>query len=289
VGTETIKESVMSEVSREFLLPNCRIRSGNVGGSGTVIYSAQGKNGFSTYILTNHHVVDNSINIVKEWSPLLKREKKIDKFSTVETHFFKYAYQSRTIGAQAIQTDIMTYDPNEDLALLKLRDEDKAPAVAKLYPRGKETELRLGMGVRVLGAALGEPPIITEGILSQFGREIENKEYWISTAPIIYGNSGGACYLRETDELIGVPARVAVAGGVFSASAITHLGFIIPITRVYQFLEDQLFRFIYDKQFTEEDEEKLREEKRKAEERKGARDGGGKIEEEDEEEEDEKE
>jgi hypothetical protein len=29
----------MSELSRDVLLANCRIRSGNVGGSGTVIYS----------------------------------------------------------------------------------------------------------------------------------------------------------------------------------------------------------------------------------------------------------
>lgn len=260
----------MTELSREVLLANTRIRSGQVGGSGTVVYSKKGETGYSTYILTNHHVVDNSIKTEKRWSPLLKREIKKDIFSTVETHFFKYQYQSRYVGATAIQTDIMTYDKDEDLALLKLRDEDAPPSVARLYPRGEESRLRLGMYVNVLGAALGEPPIYTDGRLAQFGREIENKEYWISTAPTIYGNSGGACYLEETGELIGVPARIAVAGGVFSSDAITHLGFIIPITRVYQFLDDQLFRFIYDSNYTEENELRERERRQKEEERKMA-------------------
>ena len=253
------------EISREVLLANCRIRAEKVGGSGTVIYSKPAKRGYSTYILTNCHVVGGCIKTEKRWNPLLKRDVKKDIFSTVETHFFKYQYSSRVIGANAIQTDIMTYDKEEDLALLHLRDEDPAVAVAKLLPREAEKNLRLGMPVFTLGAALGEPPIVTKGTLSQFGREIENKEYWICTAPIIYGNSGGATYLEETSEFIGVPARVAVAGNIFSSDAIAHLGFIIPITRVYRFLEDQLFRFIYDSSFTEEGELEEREKRRREE------------------------
>ena len=258
----------MNEIPKEILLANCRIRAQKAGGSGTVLYSSEGGHGFSTYVLTNCHVVDGSITVKKEWSPLLKRDIKRDFFSTVEVHFFKYQYSSRAIGAISIDADIVTYDKNEDLALLKLRDEDKAPSVVKLFPMGKEGDLRLGREVYVIGAALGESPIITNGRLSQFGREIENREYWISTAPIIYGNSGGACYLEDTGELIGVPARVAIAGTVFSANVVTHLGFIVPITRIYKFLEEQLFRFIYDSNFTEKGEKEEREKRRKQEEMK---------------------
>lgn len=258
------------ELSREVLLANTRIRAAKAGGSGTILYSKEGKDGYSTYILTNNHVVDDCITVSKKWSPLLKRDIKMDTFTTVEAHLFKYQYQSRAIGATTIQCDIMTYDKEEDLALLKLRDNEPTSAVAKMYPKGEENKLRLGMSVVAVGAALGEPPIITAGILSQFAREIDNKEYWISTAPIIYGNSGGATYLSDTGEFIGVPARVAIAGSLFSASVVTHLGFIIPITRIYKFLDEQLFRFIYDANYTEEEEAKLREQKRKEEERKMA-------------------
>lgn len=272
----------MSEISREVLLANCRIRAGEAGGSGTVLYSAKSGDKYSTYILTNHHVVGRCIEVKKEWSPMLKRDVKRDFFSTVEVHFFKYQYSSRAIGTTSIDADIMTYDKNEDLALLKLRDEDKAPSVATLFPKSKEGDLRLGREVFVVGAALGEAPIITSGRLSQFSREIENREYWISTAPIIYGNSGGACYLEDTGELIGVPARVALAGSIFAASAVTHMGFIVPITRIYNFLDDQLFRFIYDSTFTEKGEADERDKRRKQEELKLQSSGNSEEEEEEE-------
>jgi len=175
-------------------------------------------------------------------------------------------HNSRAVGVTAIDADIMAYDPDQDLALLKLRDTDAAPAVAKLYPKGEEPKLRLGMPVMAIGAGMGEPPVLTVGRLSQFAREIDNKEYWLSTAPTIFGNSGGALYLEDTEQLIGVPARIAVAMLGFSPDAITHLSFAIPITRIYEFLDDQMFRFIYDTNFTERGEKEAREAKRKDEE-----------------------
>ena len=261
----------MQALSRELLLPNCRIRSSNVGGSGTVIYSKENTRGtFSTYVLTNHHVVANNIKHEKKWSTLLKRDIKDDVLGLVEAHFFKWQYQSRAIGTISIDSDIMTYDPDEDLALLRLRDEEKVEAVAKLYPKGKEPEVRLGMPVVTIGAGLGEAPVITVGRLAQFAREIENREFWLSTAPSIFGNSGGACYLEESGEFIGVPARGAVTVSLLGMDAITHLSYIIPITRVYKFLDAQLFRFIYDENYTEDGEGKARERRRKEEERKMA-------------------
>uniref|UniRef100_A0A6M3L5J6 Putative trypsin-like peptidase domain containing protein n=1 Tax=viral metagenome TaxID=1070528 RepID=A0A6M3L5J6_9ZZZZ len=271
------------KIERELLLPNVRVRSvsgsGGAGGSGTVLYSApNGGGGNSTYILTNHHVVENNIEVQKKWSPLLKKKVDMDILGTVEVHFFKWQYSSRAIGATEISADIMTYDVEEDLALLKIRDEDPAPAVAKMFPRGKEKNLRLGEPLYAIGAGMGEAPVITQGILSQFGREIDNREFWLSTAPTIFGNSGGAVYLTETQEFLGVPARIAVVASFFGSDAITHLSYFIPITRVYGFLEAQMFRFIYDPEnFTEAEESQARDEARKAEERKlvGGDEGGG--------------
>ena len=65
------------------------------------------------------------------------------------------------------------------------------------------------------------------------------------TAPSIFGNSGGATFLEETGEMIGVPARITVAALGFSADVITHMGFSITAERIYQFLDDQVFDFVY--------------------------------------------
>lgn len=255
-------------MDRNTLLCCTRIKSGNVGGSGTVIYSAPNKEGYSTYILTNEHVIDNMVEIKKQWNSVLKREIKTEVLGTVEVHFFQYRWEQRATGATAIEADIMGYDKEEDLALLKLRSDDQVKSVAPLYPRGEERKLTIGTPVLALGAALGEPPVLTTGRLSQFGREIENREYWLQTAPTIFGNSGGAVFLEDTGQFIGVPARIAVAMLGFSPDAITHLSYMIPVTRVYKFLEEQMFRFVYDSKFTEAGEAEAREDKRKAEELK---------------------
>ncbi len=255
------------ERHEKILVPCVRVRAGTAGGSGTVLYSEpDGEEGYSTYVLTNHHVVEDLIKVDKKWSTLLKRDVKTDIFGIPNVEFFKWRWESRVIGAQSIEADIMTYDADEDLALLRLRSDDKYVA-ATMYPRNKEKELRLTMPVMAVGAALGEPPVVTGGFLTQFGREIDNKEYWLQTAPTIYGNSGGAVFLQDSYEFIGVPARIGVSMAGFSADAITHLSFIVPVTRVYEFLEAQLFRFIYDNTFSEKSEKAERERRRKEEER----------------------
>lgn len=243
----------------EISLPCVRVRAEKVGGSGTVIYSAADDNSeFSTYVLTNHHVVDDLIKVEDKWDPILQREVKRDTRGIPEVHFFTYRWKSRATGAAAVEADIVAYDKDKDLALLHLRSGQKVPAVAKLLPRGAEIDLRVGMPVICCGACLGEPPIPTQGMLAQFGREIDREEFWLSTAPSIFGNSGGALFLAATHEFIGVPARVAVYALGFGTSAVTHLSYAIPITRVYGFFEAQMFRFIYDPAFTEPSEEKAR-------------------------------
>lgn len=237
------------------------------GGSGTIIFSApNSRGGYSTYVLTNEHVVDNNITIEKRWHPVLKRNVEKEILGTVEVHFFNYRWEQRAVGMSAVDADIAAWDKEEDLALLKLRSDAVAPAAARLYPKDKESGLKIGEHTLAIGAALGEAPVLTVGRLSQFGREIENREFWLQTAPTIFGNSGGAVFLEDTEEFIGVPARIPVLLMGFGADAITHLSYMIPITRVYKFLDDQMFRFIYDTSFTEDGEAKAREEKRREEE-----------------------
>ena len=271
------QQDIYEQNYNQMLRPMVRIRAAAVGGSGTVLYSQKDQKGrFSTYILTNQHVVNGLITVEKKWSSLLGRDIKKDIFGIPEIHFFEYEWESRVIGARAIEADIMTYDKDEDLALLKLRAGFEAPAVAKMYPREEEYKLRLTMPVYALGSGLGENPVVTGGFLSSFNREIDNKEYYLQTAPTIFGNSGGAVFLAATREFIGVPARIAVVMRGFGTDAITHLSYCIPITRIYKFLEDQLFRFIYDSNYTEEEEAIRRDRKRRDEELKiAAKEGRG--------------
>lgn len=257
---------------QEMLYPCVRVRTQKAGGSGTILYSKPGErpDEYETYVLTNEHVIDDAIKVDKKWSSLLQREIKVDSKSTVDVELFRYRWQSRAIGGTAVQADIVAYDKDEDLALLKLRDPSPAQHVAKLYPRGEESALSIFTPVYAIGAALGHPPVVTRGVISGFGDEIDNREYWLSTAPVIFGNSGGAVFLESSRLLIGVPSRVAVTLLGFSATPISHLGWLIPITRLYKWFEDQLLYFLYDSNYTPTQCEKLRKERRDSEERRQA-------------------
>jgi S1-C subfamily serine protease len=260
---------IYKERHQKVALPCVRIRTRTASGSGTIVYNQECDESWSTYILTNHHVVADCIKIEKKWSALAKAYIKKDVTEVVDADLFKYKWESRAIGAQTVQADIMAYDEDEDLALLKLKSPYKeTDACAILYPRDEESNIYVGMPVIAIGAALGEEPVQTEGRLSQFGQIIENREFWLNSASIIFGNSGGSLYLKDTFQFVGIPSRVAVKLMGFSAQAITHLGYAIPITRIYDFFENQMFRFIYDEAFTEVSEAEARDAIRKLQERK---------------------
>ena len=70
----------ISQMHNEMLYTSLRIRAGNSGGSGTVLYSQVVKNNEAeTYILTNHHVVDDLIKVEEDWDSLLGRKIKKEK------------------------------------------------------------------------------------------------------------------------------------------------------------------------------------------------------------------
>lgn len=251
------------------MLPIVRVKAQKATGTGTAIYSLpNGNGGYSTFVLTNYHVVEDNITRESEWSDILQDEKKYDQRQMVEVEFFFYRWSQRTAGGNARQADIVTYDPKHDFALLKVRSDEKRVA-ARLYPRGQESWawLRPGMPVICVGCGLGEEPVQTEGILSRFGKEINFVEFWLNSSPSIFGNSGGALFLGDVgrrfpdDEcaveqqfaLIGVPSLIGVT---WLGDAITHLSYSAPIDRIYQFLEKKYHRFIYDQEnHTEESEE----------------------------------
>ncbi|MBS7621534.1 hypothetical protein KEJ32_05425, partial [Candidatus Bathyarchaeota archaeon] len=94
--------------------------------------------------------------------------------------------------------------------------------------------------------------------------EIDNYEYWLSSAPSIFGNSGGGVFCLEDGKwyFVGIPSRITVVPLGFAPNVVTHMGYFIPLYRIYQFLDEALYQFIYDPNYTEEQCEKMREEKR---------------------------
>ena len=255
----------------QMFYPTVRVRTKKAGGSGTVVYSKKYKKEVYTYVITNHHVIADSINIDKKWDPVLKR--KIDKetLDTVFIEFFRYNNYSHTVGSFAVEADIVAYsevEGGQDWALLRVRDkENPADWVANMFPLDDIENVHIFDKVFAVGASLGHPPVASEGHISYMDDEIEHYKYWMSSAPTIFGNSGGAVYrwssTRKQYDYIGIPSRISIQPMGFSADAITHMGYFIPIDRVYKLLEDNDYQFIYDDTISIDECKKARKKKQK--------------------------
>lgn len=263
-------EEIVSE-HEDMIYPVVRVRYEKVGGSGLVIYSkptAPNGTKYETYIITCHHVVEAAIKFVTKWSALAQRNIKVEDRAEVQVEIFEYEGISRLVGGTTYNAIIEAWDKELDIALLKVKSQKKFEHVAKMYPKDKEDDVFLGMPTVAVGCSLGHEPIINYGTLAGKHDRIENKEYWMSTANTIFGNSGGAEFLRDTHEYIGMTARVSGIQLGFSVDIITWMGFFVPITSIYGFIDDQIFQFLYDPTFTSKQCEDLRKKRREEEERK---------------------
>lgn len=256
------------------LYSSCRVRAGKARGSATIIASIPSGNEYETYALTNHHVVAANITVKKEYDPLVGKEIPRELKSVVEVDFPRFKVD-RVLGYNSVQADILLYDTHQDIALLKFRDVVQYPA-ATLIPKKDIERLQFLQTILTIGAALGEHPIGTLGLLSGMQIEIDNFEYWLSTAQSIFGNSGGGVF-AELDGVwyfLGIPSRIAVLPIGFSAQAITHMGYFVPPHRIHKWLEDTHYQYIYDPGFTKAQCDKAREAKKAEEMRKLLLSGG---------------
>ena len=62
---------------KEMFYPTVRVRTQKPDVSGTVVYSKDDGGQIYTYVVTNHHVIAECVQVEKKWDPILK--KKIDK------------------------------------------------------------------------------------------------------------------------------------------------------------------------------------------------------------------
>lgn len=240
-GSEEIVN--IEKLHKNTLYPVVRVRHGSSGGSGTVLFSKDKEKGkFATYVLTNRHVVANAITINQQWDSEKKMEVKKEKRETVTVEIFQYKDLSKNVGRYAIDSDIIAHSEEKDLALLKLRSQEKVEFVAKLLPEDKIDSIKVFQKVLAVGCSLGHPPIATSGEIMSISDEIDGESFHMTNASIIFGNSGGAMFLDKTHEFIGVPSRVAGTG----FTVVTHMGFFIPLQTVYNWLKDINHRFIFE-------------------------------------------
>ena len=219
------------------------VQAGSASGSGTVVHSDMHSGDYETFVLTNFHVVASAVTVEEEWDPKAQEDVKRERREPVKVLWQEYNDLSTFIGTSGKTADIVAYDEAADLALLKIRDRERGVLhIASLLPEGQA--LYMSETVFAVGAGLGKPPFMSEGVLGYLHEQIEGYPYLLSTAPIIFGNSGGALF-RYGDhcacyEMIGVPSRIS---GTWLGE-VSHMAWSIQMETVRAFLRENDHGFI---------------------------------------------
>jgi S1-C subfamily serine protease len=236
------------ELHEKILYPVVRVRTEKAGGSGTVIYSKPNPDDpeeYQSFVLTCEHVVSDAIKQKKEWDSLLKQDVKKDILEQVGVEIFDYVFMSKVNGATAMKADIIAYDKSEDIAILKLESPKPVAYVSQLLPRDKIKDIKLFTDCYASGCSMGHEPFANRGQITFLDEKIENKSFLMTNASSIFGNSGGAIFL-DTGEQIGITARITAMQLGFGIDIITWMGFAIHPTRIYDFIDNQELKFLYD-------------------------------------------
>lgn len=232
-----------------FLYPVVRVFSEKAAGSGTIIYSKEDPDNPGdnlTFVLTNFHVVEDLIGIRKDWDSLLKRNIEKEFLKRPHIEVFSYVRTSYVDSSNRYNGDIVCYDRHQDLAILKIDSPRKFDYVADLIPKDKIKELRLFQEVVVSGCSLAHEPFCNFGQITFLNELIDQKKYIMSNANSIFGNSGGALFMKDTGWMIGVPSRITGIQIGFGYDVTAWMGFSAHPERLYEFFEQQEIKFIFD-------------------------------------------
>ena len=237
---------------KEMLYPTVMVDLRDGAGSGTIIFSSGRKHdswkdeGIWSLVLTNHHVVSGAISISDEFDPKKGKTVKKETRRPVHIRLWDYNDYSTAVGTTGRVGRIVAWDKDRDLALLRLDDKERViESVAKFWPE-KVGGPYLFQKTWAVGSGMGNPPYPTEGLLSGInGKDVKGRSLYLSSSPIIFGNSGGSLWAyskkRDMYEMIGVPSMVGAYGW---GSIIPHIAWSRPITEIRAFLRENDFGFV---------------------------------------------
>jgi hypothetical protein len=252
----------IEDLHRKILYPTVLVRTEKAGGSGTVFAAIERDDEWLVYILTNHHVINDAIQYKEEWDHIVGADLKTEIRSPVSVIFYTYRHLSRLDSEDARRGDVVAYDKTKDVALVEMVAGKPPEYIATMLPRDKTRNLRMGMPVVACGCSLGHKPLFSpDGHITSLDERIDNLAYTMTCTSIIFGNSGGGMYLKETGEFIGIPSRLDVSIVGYSAQAMPFLNYIIPVERVYDLLDRWEYQFVYDPEQSYEECEKRRKDK----------------------------
>ncbi len=235
---ERIRENILS--------PSIQVTAQSGVGGGTVIGSLQkGPEEYEIFIITAFHVVEKAVM------------EKDGKTTIQKVEIRTYDREGKLKNEE--EADILAHHRPKDLALLRMKSSQPYPVIAGLASRNSLREIRVFTPIYAVGCPLGHPPLPSPGEISTLRKEVDGEKFWMMNAPTFFGNSGGGIFHRETHELVGISAMICTYDG-FVSVPVPHLGIMVSLETIYDWLDGQYLQYVYNPQLTPESCQELRRE-----------------------------
>jgi S1-C subfamily serine protease len=219
-----------AQLQHDILSPSVQVNvQGSVGG-GTLLYSHD----THSYVVTACHVIQKILAAGGDDETRAPAEVTL--------------YDDSGACTDSVEGDLVAWDERKDLALLRLRTVHELRNIARLASRESLRSIRVFAPIYAVGCPLGHDPLPTLGEIATLNKELNGERFWMMNAPTIFGNSGGGVFHRETRELIGVSVMVCTYDGAVS-TPVPHLGIMVSLETVYDWLDSLNYHFIYDPEF----------------------------------------
>lgn len=229
---ETLSLEKRAEMCEKILSPTVQINCDEEVGSGTIIYSKPNEKGdYDTYVLTAHHVVSGVIEVPEDES------EEDDEKPEIEL-------KSYWPDNKEHKVTVVAYNKKIDTALLKIDSKEKFEYIAEIISRKDLEEITVFTPVCAAGCPLGYPPLPTKGELTAKNIDVNGQNFWMISAPTIFGNSGGGIYLFGKNELVGVLSRVSAYNNLVNI-AVCHMGIMITAEDICNWLDKEGFSYLY--------------------------------------------
>lgn len=220
------------------------------GGEGSGVIKTRKMPGGDTvnFVWTAAHVVSNlrhEKTVIDSRSGTSKTVVEFDDAVVVKS----IIEDGRKVGKMEFDAEVIRFNAEEDLALLRIRKKSFITCSVKFYLGDKIPPV--GTKLLHVGSLLGQlgSNSMTEGIMSQHGRLVEKKVFDQTTVTAFPGSSGGGVYLTD-GRLIGLVLRGA--GETFNL--------ICPVRRMSKWAKKANIEWAIDdkvKMPSEEDLQKL--------------------------------
>lgn len=211
-------------LKHQVLDPVFQVTGDEAVGSAVLVYQEDAGEARDYYALSCYHVIRD---IMDERGP--GADPLLEAFDAL---FFDSSGEERRVDAR-----LMAFDANLDLALLRIRTHLHLPEPARLAPLERAKGIEVFSAIYTVGCPLGTYAQATYGQITNRSWQLDDEQFWMVSSPAYFGNSGGGVFLEESRELIGIFAKIYTHGS-FRPQVITHMGLVIPLQVIHQWLED---------------------------------------------------